>query len=71
MVYVNLTQNVTCSAGTETFIMNYYRHLDSSIFQVDFIKRTREPIVFEEIVSKGPKVYYLPCRKILLSIRGN
>lgn len=62
MVYkILMTGMSPVLAGTETFIMNYYRHLDSSIFQVDFIKRTRESIVFEdEIISKGSKVYYLP-----------
>ena len=62
MVYkILMTGMSPVLAGTETFIMNYYRHLDSSIFQVDFIKRTKEPIVFEdEIISKGSKVYYLP-----------
>ncbi|AND79459.1 glycosyltransferase family 1 protein [Streptococcus pantholopis] len=48
-------------AGTETFIMNYYRHLDTQKFHVDFIKRTKEPIVFEdEILQKGSNIYYLP-----------
>lgn len=62
MVYkILMTGMSPVLAGTETFIMNYYRQLDSSKFQVDFIKRTREPIVFEdEIISKGSRVYYLP-----------
>ena len=62
MVYkILMTGMSPVLAGTETFIMNYYRHLDPSKFQVDFIKRTREPIVFEdEIISKGSRVYYLP-----------
>ena len=62
MVYkILITGMSPVLAGTETFIMNYYRQLDSSKFQVDFIKRTREPIVFEdEIISKGSRVYYLP-----------
>ena len=48
-------------AGTETFIMNYYRNLNPQKFQVDFIKRTKEPIVFEdEILQKGSNIYYLP-----------
>ncbi|MEX2784916.1 glycosyltransferase [Streptococcus sp. H49] len=48
-------------AGTETFIMNYYRHLDTQKFHVDFIKRTKEPIIFEdEILQKGSNIYYLP-----------
>ncbi|MFC3932045.1 glycosyltransferase family 1 protein [Streptococcus dentapri] len=48
-------------AGTETFIMNYYKHLNPKKFQIDFIKRTKDPIIFEaEIVKRGSKVYYLP-----------
>lgn len=62
MVYkILMTGMSPVLAGTETFIMNYYRHLDKSKFQVDFIKRTTETVVFEdEIKSNGSKIFYLP-----------
>ena len=51
-------------AGTETFIMNYYRHLNPQKIQIDFIKRTKDPIIFEEeILARGSKVYYLPPQR--------
>lgn len=48
-------------AGTETFIMTYYRNLNSSEFKIDFLVNTKEKIIFEdEILSKGSKIYRLP-----------
>ena len=48
-------------AGTETFIMTYYRNLDSSKFKIDFLVNTEEKNIFEdEILSKGSKIYRLP-----------
>lgn len=48
-------------AGTETFIITYYRNLDSSKFKIDFLVNTEEKIIFEdEILSKGSKIYRLP-----------
>lgn len=48
-------------AGTETFIMTYYRNLDSSKFKIDFLVNTEEKIIFEdEILSNGSKIYRLP-----------
>ena len=32
-------------AGTETFIMTYYRNLDSSEFKIDFLVNTKEKII--------------------------
>lgn len=51
-------------AGTETFIMTYYRNLDPKKFQVDFIVRTRDKIIFQdEILERGSKIYYLPRKR--------
>lgn len=51
-------------AGTETFIMTYYRNLDPQKFQVDFIVRTKDKIVFQdEILERGSKIYYLPRKR--------
>lgn len=50
-------------AGTETFIMTYYRALNKSKFQVDFVVRTTEKIVFEdEILANGSKIYRIPSK---------
>lgn len=50
-------------AGTETFIMTYYRALDKTKFKVDFVVRTTEKIVFEdEILANGSKIYRIPSK---------
>lgn len=49
--------------GIETFIMNYYRNLDKSKVQIDFIVNGYEKGVFdEEIKSMGGKIYNVPQR---------
>lgn len=48
-------------AGTETFIMTYYRYLDKTKFKIDFLVNTKEKIIFEkEILQNGSKIYRLP-----------
>lgn len=50
-------------AGTEMFIMNYYRNFDKSKFQIDFVVRMQEDIVFqEEILANGSKIYRIPSK---------
>lgn len=50
-------------AGTEMFIMNYYRNFDSSKFQIDFVVRTEDKIIFEdEILANGSKIYRIPSK---------
>ncbi|HEL2057170.1 TPA: glycosyltransferase [Streptococcus suis] len=51
-------------AGTETFIMTYYRNLDPEKFQLDFIVRTKEKIIFQdEILERGSKIIYIPRKR--------
>lgn len=50
--------------GTETFIMNVYRHIDKSRFQFDFLLFTQSTDGFyAEAESLGAKIYRLPTRR--------
>lgn len=50
--------------GTEAFIMNVFRHLDKSKFNIDFMIFSKDNIAYEEeIVSSGAKIYCLHQRK--------
>lgn len=47
--------------GAETMVMNYYRHLDINICQIDFIVHGKGNDVYEtEVVRNGSKVIHLP-----------
>lgn len=47
--------------GIEGFVMNYYRSIDKSIIQFDFINPYNKPLAYEkEILSMGGIVYRLP-----------
>ncbi len=46
------------AGGMETMIMNYYRHLDRTKYQFDFMIHDPKPVFFEdEIASLGGKIY--------------
>lgn len=48
-------------AGLETMLMNYYRHIDRSQIQFDFLTHRPNPADYdEEIKSLGGCVYYAP-----------
>lgn len=48
-------------AGLETMLMNYYRHIDRSQIQFDFLThRPNKSDYDDEIISMGGKVYYAP-----------
>ena len=50
-------------AGVEAVVMNYYRHVDRSQFQFDFITSSREPERYdEEIAALGGRIHRLPSR---------
>lgn len=50
-------------AGVETVVMNYYRHIDRSKVQFDFVTCSEEPERFdEEIYRLGGKIHRLPQR---------
>lgn len=47
-----------CGGGVETVVMNYYRHIDRSAVQFDFvIHRDGKPLLDDEIKSLGGRVY--------------
>lgn len=47
--------------GAETMVMNYYRHLDKNICQIDFIVHGKGNDAYEEeVVRNGSKVIHLP-----------
>lgn len=47
--------------GLETMLMNYYRYIDKSIIQFDFlVHRTKRGTFDDEIESMGGKIYRLP-----------
>lgn len=50
--------------GTETFVMNVMRNIDREKFQFDFLVFDPDKTGFyEEIISGGSKVYFLPPRR--------
>lgn len=47
--------------GLETMLMNYYRHIDRSLVQFDFLThRTEKAAYDDEIESLGGKLYHMP-----------
>ena len=47
--------------GLESMLMNYYRHVDRSAVQFDFLTHRAEKAAFDdEILSLGGKIYHLP-----------
>lgn len=48
-------------AGLETMLMNYYRNIDRTKIQFDFLTHRKEKSDYDdEIISMGGKVYYAP-----------
>lgn len=44
--------------GTESFIMNYYRHMDHNKIQIDFVYQSNKKGVFDdELISYGSQIY--------------
>ena len=48
------------SGGAESMIMNWYRQIDKTKVQFDFLLRSQENIYANEIEKMGGKVYYMP-----------
>ena len=48
--------------GMETFIMNYYRHIDRDQFQFDFISYNEAPYCTEEIRALGGRCFVITGR---------
>ena len=51
--------------GVESVIMNYYRHLDRSKVQFDFLCNTEKPVAYEEEIKElGGTIYRVTARSI-------
>lgn len=54
------------SGGSETLVMNYYRNIDKTKFQFDFVIHTNDKQFYEEEINKlGGKIYRMPKYNIL------
>lgn len=49
--------------GVESFIMNYYRHIDREKIQFDFLCNSYEPVAYEdELLSLGARTFHIIAR---------
>lgn len=49
--------------GVESFLMNYYRRIDRTRFQLDFLCNSYEKVAYEdEILKLGGETYHFPAR---------
>lgn len=63
VIYVLASLNV-CN-GMVSYAMNYFRNIDKSRFEIDFIvSDSNESPYYDEIISCGSKVYIMPDLKI-------
>lgn len=59
VLYVN--GNILKCGGIEAFMMNYFRHIDSSKVHIDFLVHGYEKGVYdEEIIAAGSKILHVP-----------
>lgn len=50
--------------GIESFLMNYYRHIDRDKIQLDFLCNSHNPIAHEaELISLGARMYHVTARR--------
>ncbi|HCL01509.1 MAG TPA: glycosyltransferase family 1 protein [Lachnoclostridium phytofermentans] len=61
ILYVN--GGIMHRGGIESYMMNYYRHIDRSIIQIDFIVHGFDKGVYDdEIKSLGGRIYNIPVK---------
>lgn len=61
ILYVN--GGIMHRGGIESYMMNYYRHIDRTKVQIDFIVHGHEKGVYDdEIKSMGGKIYHVPVK---------
>ena len=49
--------------GVESFLMNYYRHIDKNKIQFDFLCNSYNKVAYEdELISLGGRVYHITSR---------
>lgn len=68
VLYVN--GGVMSRGGIESYMMNYYRNIDRTKIQIDFIVHGFEKGIYDdEIISLGGKIYNIPIKS--KNYRGN
>lgn len=61
VLYVN--GNIMKRGGIEAFMMNYYRHIDKTKVQIDFLVHGYEKGVYDdEILSSGGRIFHVPTK---------
>lgn len=61
ILYVN--GGIMNRGGIESYMMNYFRHIDKECFQIDFIVHGYQEGVFDaEIENAGSRIYRLPVK---------
>lgn len=61
MIRILQCVNIMDRAGLETMLMNYYRHMDRSVVQFDFLTHREESGAYDaEIEKMGGRVYHAP-----------
>lgn len=49
--------------GVESFLLNYYRHIDRKKIQFDFLNNSYERVAYEDkLIAMGGKTYYITAR---------
>lgn len=70
MIRVLQIIGIVCGGGVEAVIMNYYRHIDRTQVQFDFVVDGYEKTILDdEIQTLGGTVYHVePYKKIFFVI---
>lgn len=60
ILFFGMTEN---PGGVESFLLNYYRHIDRNRIQFDFLCNTYQPVAYEEELKQlGARVYHITPR---------
>ncbi len=61
ILYVN--GGILDRGGITAYMMNYYRHFDKDLLQVDFIAHGGEGAADREILENGGRIYHVPTKR--------
>ena len=67
ILYIN--GGILDRGGITSYMMNYYRHFDRELLQVDFVAHGGEGPADSEILSLGGEIYHVPTKRE--SLTGN
>jgi glycosyltransferase involved in cell wall biosynthesis len=59
ILYYGMSGNM---GGIESFVINMYRHIDHTRFQIDFLAFTDDICFQDEFIKNGSKIYQMPSR---------